>query len=199
MLKILGNSARTAVGILRKNVNFVQVANLMGRRTRGEPLKLKPGFPYQERSITNLEALMDLTVRRVEEENAKLIVVEGPIAAGKTAFMKMLADEFDMVYMEQPTMDEIYITRSGFDLRTFDDQLPESVRTFDHKNFLACPTDRKSGCFQAIMLQLRFSQYIDALAHILNTGQGVILERSPYSDYVFIEAMLSEGYIEKCG
>ncbi|KAL0274478.1 UNVERIFIED_CONTAM: hypothetical protein PYX00_006888 [Menopon gallinae] len=197
MLTVFRSSAKSAVGILRTNFSFVQIANLMGRRTRGEPLQLKPGFPYQTRRLTELEALMDITVNRLKEENAKLIVIEGPIASGKSAIMKILAEEFDMHYMEQPTLDELYITRSGFDLRTFDDQLPESVRTYDHKNFLSSPRDRKAGDFQLTMLQLRMAQYIDALAHIMNTGQGVILERSAYSDFAFAEAMFSEGHISK--
>lgn len=42
-----------------------------------------------------------------------------------------------------------------------------------------------------------FSQYIDALAHVLSTGQGVVLDRSVYSDFVFIEAMHMSNYISK--
>lgn len=43
----------------------------------------------------------------------------------------------------------------------------------------------------------RYSQYIDALAHVLSTGQGVVLDRSVYSDYVFTEAMYQSNYISK--
>lgn len=42
-------------------------------------------------------------------------------------------------------------------------------------------------------------QYVDALAHLLNTGQGVVLERSPYSDTVFMDAMATKGYVQKSG
>lgn len=30
-----------------------------------------------------------------------------------------------------------------------------------------------------------------------STGQGVVLERSIYSDFVFVEAMYNQGYIRK--
>lgn len=43
----------------------------------------------------------------------------------------------------------------------------------------------------------RYGQYIDALAHVLSTGQGVVLDRSVYSDYVFVEAMCESNYISK--
>jgi NADH dehydrogenase (ubiquinone) 1 alpha subcomplex subunit 10 len=40
---------------------------------------------------------------------------------------------------------------------------------------------------------------MDALAHLFNTGQGVVMDRSPYSDFVFIEAMTKCGYSDKKG
>lgn len=43
----------------------------------------------------------------------------------------------------------------------------------------------------------RFSDYVDALAHLFSTGQGVIIERSPYSDIVFIEALYKCNLISK--
>lgn len=43
----------------------------------------------------------------------------------------------------------------------------------------------------------RFSDYTDALCHLLSTGQGVVLERSPYSDIVFLEALYKCGFITK--
>lgn len=44
---------------------------------------------------------------------------------------------------------------------------------------------------------LRYAQYVDALAHVLNTGQGVVLDRSCYSDAVFVEAMFKNNYLSK--
>lgn len=39
--------------------------------------------------------------------------------------------------------------------------------------------------------------HIDALAHLFSTGQGVIVERSPFSDFVFNEALFRCGCITK--
>lgn len=38
---------------------------------------------------------------------------------------------------------------------------------------------------------------MDALAHLLSTGQGVVMNRSVYSDIVFLEAMFRNEYISK--
>lgn len=36
---------------------------------------------------------------------------------------------------------------------------------------------------------------MDALAHVFSTGQGVVLDRSVFSDYVFVEAMNQANYL----
>jgi NADH dehydrogenase (ubiquinone) 1 alpha subcomplex subunit 10 len=102
-----------------------------------------------------------------------------------------------MLYMPQPTLDDIYINPYGFDMRKLDPQLPVDARSFDVKNFCLTPNARNVAQFQIRMLMLRYERYVDALAHILSTGQGVVCNRSPYSDFVFLEAMYKQGYISK--
>lgn len=94
-------------------------------------------------------------------------------------------------------MDTYYINDYGYDMRKLDPQLPESCRSFDERNFLEDPEHFNSAAFQIIKYKLRYSHYIDAIAHLLNTGDGVIIERSPYSDFAFIEAMYKCKYISK--
>ena len=38
---------------------------------------------------------------------------------------------------------------------------------------------------------------MDCLEHIFNTGQGVVTERSPHSDYVYIDAAYQQGWIDR--
>lgn len=139
---------------------------------------------------------MDRTTHRFDE-NSKVIVVEGPVAVGKTEFACALAEDLGMKHFKEANMDYHYIQPNGCDLRMFDELIPEDTRTFDHVSFNKCPQHRLAGNFQIMMYIARYSQYIDALAHLLNTGQGVVLERSPYSDFVFLEAMYSQKFISK--
>lgn len=46
---------------------------------------------------------------------------------------------------------------------------------------------------------MKFFRYVDALAHLLNTGEGVVLESSVYSDLAFLEAMCALDYINRAG
>lgn len=168
----------------------------------GKALKIDTGvpkpapYPYKTKKYGMLQRLFDRTTSRFDE-NSKIIVVDGPIASGKTAFAKALADDLGMLYLPEANMDMVYINHYGFDLRTLDNQLPASCRSFDVKDFCIDPKNRLVAMFQISTYAARFSQYVDALAHLLSTGQGVVLDRSVYSDFVFLESMVSEGYMSK--
>lgn len=43
----------------------------------------------------------------------------------------------------------------------------------------------------------RYVTYVHALGHLLSTGQGVVIERSFYSDIIFTEALLRHNLISK--
>lgn len=116
---------------------------------------------------------------------------------GKTAIGKQLADLLGMHFMPDVTMDSYYINDYGYDLRKLDPQIPVNCRSYDEKNFLENPEHFNAAAFQIIKFKLRYAQYIDAIAHLLNTGEGVILERSPFSDFAFLEAMYKCKYVSK--
>ena len=44
---------------------------------------------------------------------------------------------------------------------------------------------------------MRYLQYVDILEHLFNTGQGVVTERSPFSDWAYIDAAFNQGWIDK--
>ncbi|XP_042216693.1 NADH dehydrogenase [ubiquinone] 1 alpha subcomplex subunit 10, mitochondrial-like [Homarus americanus] len=173
-----------------------QIATIVSKALRDQDYKRPAPFPYKTDKYGFFAALLDKTTHRFDE-NSKVIVVDGPIAAGKTEFAKEIADELDMLYVPHANMDMLYINPYGYDMRQLDSQLPDSVKSFDEKNFLQNPKDPNAAGFQFHMFRLRLVQYIDALAHVLSTGQGVVMDRSVYSDFVFIDAMANFGYISK--
>ncbi|CAG9819656.1 unnamed protein product [Phaedon cochleariae] len=194
--QFLCNSGRK---LLKENNNVTLVRTITSRTTRsGEdshPPKPKP-WPYKEKGYNLFSYLYDKTTSRLDE-NSKIIVVEGPVASGKSKFAKQLANEFEMLYLPEANLDMMYINSYGFDLRKLDAQLPDSCKSFDVMDFLRNPKHGHAAKFQIEQYMVKLSQYIDALAHVLSTGQGVVLDRCVYSDFVFAEAMYSQGYISK--
>ncbi|XP_016389892.1 NADH dehydrogenase [ubiquinone] 1 alpha subcomplex subunit 10, mitochondrial isoform X2 [Sinocyclocheilus rhinocerous] len=128
------------------------------------------------------------------KENSKIISIDGNLACGKGVLAQKLADKLGMLYMPEP------------DIHYVDKMTKEKVpldKTFNGncslEKFYLEPkaSDGNSYRLQCWMYLMRLLQYSDAVEHLLSTGQGVILERSPFSDIVFLEAMFKEGFIRK--
>ncbi|XP_058805840.1 NADH dehydrogenase [ubiquinone] 1 alpha subcomplex subunit 10, mitochondrial [Phymastichus coffea] len=179
--------------------NKFQVATLTRAAWRDEdevPL-IKP-FPYHEKEYTVLTMLMDVHKCRVHK-HSKLIVLDGPPAIGKNKLAKELAKEFDFLYLPQPTFDDLYVTYWGFDVRSLDPKLPENARTWDIERWLHNPSHVNTCSMQMYMYLLRQKLWMNCLAHILCTGQGVVTVRSPWSDAVFAKAMCKNKYLTPKG
>nr|CAD7196672.1 unnamed protein product [Timema douglasi] len=159
-------------------------------------IKRPPPFPYKEKQYNFFRSWFDSTTDRFNE-NTKLIVVDGPIAAGKSDCAQKLAKELDMLYFPEANMDMLYINPYGYDMRQLDPELPESCRSYDVKDLNLRPDLSNAPVLQLQMYVLRYSQYIDALGHVLSTGQGVVLDRCVYSDFVFLEALAKQGFASK--
>ncbi|GAB0096869.1 NADH dehydrogenase [Sergentomyia squamirostris] len=174
-----------------------QKCNISGKSVRtGQNIVRPPPYPYKTKRYGFFQAIFDHTRKRFDD-NTKIVVVEGPIASGKSKFAKELAQELDMHYIPEATMDDYYINFYGHDLRKLDEKLPLSCQSFDEKKFLETPKHLNTAGFQINMYAMRFWQYVNALEHVLNTGQGVVLDRCCYSDMVFVEAMAKNDYISK--
>lgn len=155
---------------------------------------------YTKYGYNYLSAQFDRTTKRFND-NSKLIIVEGPPGLNKGKLTKELADELDMLYIPGVSMEDWYINSYGYDLRELDHlfEYPVNV-SFDEKKFAQNPLARSDGAVDKMVFRLwymRYRKYVDALAHIFNTGQGVVMEKSVYSDYVFVDACLQMGWIHK--
>ncbi|XP_019960605.1 NADH dehydrogenase [ubiquinone] 1 alpha subcomplex subunit 10, mitochondrial [Paralichthys olivaceus] len=125
---------------------------------------------------------------------SKIISVDGNLASGKGAVAQKLADKLGMHYMPEP--DTFYLDKMTGEK----EPLPVDFNGMcSLEKFYTDPkaADGNSYRLQLWMYNMRLLQYSDAIEHLLTTGQGVIIERSPFSDMVFLEAMFKEGYIRK--
>ncbi|XP_076854461.1 NADH dehydrogenase [ubiquinone] 1 alpha subcomplex subunit 10, mitochondrial [Brachyhypopomus gauderio] len=125
-------------------------------------------------------------------ENSKIFCVEGNLASGKGALAQSLADRLGMLYM--PEVDVHYLDKMTKESVPLDKAYNGNCSL---EKFYMDPKakDGNSYRLQSWLYIMRLLQYSDAMEHLLATGQGVILERSPFSDGVFLEAMFSQGYI----
>uniref|UniRef100_A0A0K0E7H5 NADH dehydrogenase [ubiquinone] 1 alpha subcomplex subunit 10, mitochondrial n=1 Tax=Strongyloides stercoralis TaxID=6248 RepID=A0A0K0E7H5_STRER len=151
-------------------------------------------FPYKEERLTLTKCVLDGTQKRFHQ-NSRLIVVEGNVGCEKENVAKELADQFGMLYMPEFKMQDILIDRYGNDLRDYYHLFPKSFRIPDEEMFCKNPYSDMTAVMSERIFNCKFDQYLNALAHILNTGQGVVLERSPYSDFVFTNALRANNYI----
>ncbi|KAI1708843.1 deoxynucleoside kinase domain-containing protein [Ditylenchus destructor] len=151
-------------------------------------------WPYKELNYNWENYYFDRTKKRLHE-NSKLIVIEGNTGSGKTKIGQEIADILGFHYMPEFKMDDILIDRYGNDLRKFYHRFPKSFRYPDTNMFFKDPYDDMNAAMQSRFYFCRWEQYLNALAHLTNTGQGVILERTPHSDFVFANAMRAKDYI----
>ncbi|KAK3587843.1 hypothetical protein CHS0354_019712 [Potamilus streckersoni] len=179
------------------------VANLTS--VRSKPIQRMKPWPYEKWGYGFLTQFIDDTRKRFND-NTKVILVEGNIGVGKTEFAKKIAELFDMRYFPDIQMDDIFtIPWSGFDLRELDEQLPWNLQCFDLKDFLTIDPKQhpdKVLCLtktQYRMYQERYRNYTNALAHLLNTGQGVVLDRSVFGEVAIVDALYKMGYFRKEG
>ncbi|KAJ8384088.1 hypothetical protein AAFF_G00208790 [Aldrovandia affinis] len=127
-------------------------------------------------------------------QNSRIITIDGSLASGKGALARSLADKLGMLYL--PEAGVHYLDRATGEAEPLHTRFNGncSLETF-YRNPHA--PDGNSYRLQSWMYHVRLLQYSDAIEHLLTTGQGVVLERSPFSDMVFLEAMFKQGYIRK--
>jgi len=171
---------------------------ISGRALREEYVKPKP-FNYERWQFNNWWNIIDRTTPRFNE-NTKIVVVEGAHAVGKTAFAQELAEQLDMKYFPHVTMDEIYVNYYGDDLRNYSHLLTSYNQPWAEKEFARDPMSGHDGAVDRLhtkLYYLKFNQYLSALRHLFNTGQGCVIERSCYSDYANFYAAYNQGWMHR--
>lgn len=113
----------------------------------------------------------------------------GNVGAGKGPLAKKLAEDLGMKFFPDVTPEDDYRTADGFDWRDLNKHLHEDVWYPDHKIVLETRNPFLAGYWEMAMLRMRTYNYLNALTHMLNTGDGVVLERSAWSGTVFARTL----------
>ncbi|XP_064142489.1 NADH dehydrogenase [ubiquinone] 1 alpha subcomplex subunit 10, mitochondrial [Loxodonta africana] len=137
--------------------------------------------------------LGDKTSRKLTE-HSKLVTVDGNICSGKSKLAKEIAERLGLRHFPEAGIH--YADSTTGDGQPLDVQFSGNCSL---EKFYDDPksNDGNSYRLQSWLYTSRLLQYADALEHLLSTGQGVVLERSIFSDFVFLEAMYNQGYIRK--
>lgn len=181
------------------NVIAIQASGM--RLTWGEPFGYEKPWPYETTKFNFIHSLYDSTTARLNE-NSKAIVVEGLPGVGKREFAERLAKNFDLKVIDPVSHDEIYTfyeEESKLDMRIFDQFLPYSAQLYDFTKFYRDPEPEK-GTMGRLQLQVyawRYYRYAEALYHLLNTGQGVVVPRSVWGDSAIVGACRRMKWVTK--
>lgn len=174
----------------------MQVAGITSKELRKNRPPRPPPYDWRHKKTTIWTYHTDPMMERFDD-NTKVIIIEGMPAVGKDKVAKQLAEELEMKYMAPPSYDDLWINPYGVDMRSFNPKLPVNAQFYDLNTFLQDPKHINVTSMQIGMLFMRCNQYIDALAHVLSTGEGVVLQRSPWTDHIFMEAMAARGWVSK--
>lgn len=140
---------------------------------------------------------MDFDTKGKFDENSLIIQVEGNVSAGKEEFAKILAEELGMVYFPQPDLESYYVNDHGFDYRALNPLLPERLRLCDWEMFHENPSRHSLIHLQYYLFKLRLNTFYKALRHVFNTGQGVVMTRTVFTERAMVEAMHNVGWLPK--
>lgn len=154
-------------------------------------------WPYERRSWGWFNFWMDPRTKAKFDENTLLIQVEGNVSAGKEDFAKMLAEELNMLYLPQPNLDSYYINNHGYDYRALNPLLPERLRICDWQMFHENPSRHSVIHMQHFLFKMRLYKLHEAVRHMFNTGQGVVMTRSVFTERAIVEAMHNMGWLPR--
>lgn len=174
---VLGRST----ALIPRQINIVTRATVQaneGQRYLTTNPQYKKPFPYKQKSFGLLRSLTEYTCARLNE-NSRILMIEGPPCVGKTEFAKNLADYFKLKHLPAITEEDLFVI-NGFDTRQLNELMSDDkLKPADLDMFYAEPDPKKMltfGSTQIQFFQARYYQYVEALQHVLHTGQYYIIK-----------------------
>eukprot|EP00003_Mantamonas_plastica_P023229 TRINITY_DN4138_c0_g1_i1.p1 TRINITY_DN4138_c0_g1~~TRINITY_DN4138_c0_g1_i1.p1 ORF type:complete len:348 (+),score=120.65 TRINITY_DN4138_c0_g1_i1:419-1462(+) len=108
-------------------------------------------------------------------ESARIVIIEGNISAGKSTLTRQLGKLTGFKEFLEPTLNNTYLEKFYEDPKKW------------------------ALTMQVWLLRQRYKIYVHALKYVLETGNGVILDRSIFSDSVFAEQNTIDENIDSVG
>lgn len=159
-------------------------------------------FDYKNKNYNTFNSIIDTqTVQRLGE-NSLIITVDGNFGSGKSEFAKKLAKDIDFIYASEIDLDKsLYIRKdNGENLREFINSVvgeKELYRCNTVEEWHENPMFKRSAQVQRAFYKARWQQYRCALLSLFANGQGIVLERSPFSDGVIAQSLYDEEFVSK--
>jgi len=193
--------SRAVVVTVQGRVPLIVGSRTLLSKARRDESDVRPApFPYETRNFDVIGELFDRVNPRMNA-NSRVIMLDGAHAVGKTDLANQLAEEFDMKVFGFPSMsDWFYKDHYGVSLADYAGYLNPINRPWDEKDFSRNPTGPLEGACDRYLAQNWiniYENYLNAISHMLNTGQGVIVEGNPWSDYAHFEAAFNQGWVER--
>ncbi|XP_060064917.1 NADH dehydrogenase [ubiquinone] 1 alpha subcomplex subunit 10, mitochondrial-like [Ylistrum balloti] len=187
-------------GLFKSHVPAASLVSITDPEYASRPPRMTP-HPYESKPIRFPQVFTNKTVNRLDE-NSKLIVVEGNIGIEKEEFGRTIAKEFGMKFIPEYKEEEYFFTDRGFDIRETNEQVTDKIKYWDMEMLYSSKNPKDAHHFLRTQLELykgKFERYREAVSHIWNTGQGVVMIRSVFSDLVFAKALRKSGVLTPKG
>lgn len=155
-------------------------------------------YDYKNKKYGFMGQMLDSTLNRMGD-NSLIITVDGNFGSGKSEFAKKLAQEIDFVYAREPDLEtHLYKQPNGENTRDIINEVVGDNKRFRidsieewHKD----PTFKSTIALQHNFYNIRWMQMRTALLHLMSTGQGVVLERSVFSDAVIGQSLYENNFL----
>lgn len=160
--------------------------------------KAEKPYDYKNKKYGLMGQMFDSTLNRMGD-NSLIITVDGNFGSGKTEFAKKLAKEIDFVYAREPDLEtHLYSQPNGANTRDIINNVVGDNTRFRidsleewHRN----PSFKTTIALQHNFYNIKWMQMRTALLHLLSTGQGVVIERSVFSDQVIGQSLYDNNFL----
>lgn len=183
-----------------KAIVFINNSNICKRDFSIEQIgkRHEKPYDYKKKKYGFLGQIFDSTLNRLGD-NSLIITVDGNFGSGKSEFAQKLAKDIDFIYAREPDLDaHLYTQPNGENTRNLVNDIVgdnQRYRLDSLEEWHLNPTFKRTIALQHNFYNIRWMQMRTALLHLMSTGQGVVLERSVFSDAVIGQSLYDNNFL----